>query len=545
MAELKTPAQQADARLDQMVAGEKKKKYIRWGAVAILILAAVLWFGVRPILAGKAGADTGYRNFAAERRDLTVTVGSSGALEPADAYNIIGLVKGDILSAEFEEGDYVEKDTLLYQIDSSDAERSIEQAEIALRNADLSYAGVVDSLDGLAPKAAVAGRVARLYVEAGDEVKAGAALADIRDSDTMKLTVPFHKTDAEQLTVGMPAVVTMADTGEQLAGTVHKVSGTVDVGIGGTLTCNVEITVQNPGGLTGELAATAAVGNLSCAASGTFESAATSTVYAAAEGIIGTVYVQEGQGVEKEQALMTLDSDAAQRQIEGAALSRRASELSLENARDVLENYTIKAPISGTVVEKNYKTGDTLDSTAAAGPMAVIYDMSCLTLTLNIDELYIRDIEVGQTVQIEADAVPGQSFEGKVDRIGVNGNVLSGVTTYPVRVKLEDYGALLPGMNVTAEIVTEEALDVLTIPVSAVQRGNTVLVVDAEAAADPEKGIPAGYRQVAVEVGRSDEEYIEIRSGIQEGEMVAVSTATTSLFETMINASPMGGTQGQ
>jgi len=213
MAELKTPAQQADARLDQMVAGEKKKKYIRWGAVAILILAAVLWFGVRPILAGKAGADTGYRNFAAERRDLTVTVGSSGALEPADAYNIIGLVKGDILSAEFEEGDYVEKDTLLYQIDSSDAERSIEQAEIALRNADLSYAGVVDSLDGLAPKAAVAGRVARLYVEAGDEVKAGAALADIRDSDTMKLTVPFHKTDAEQLTVGMPAVVTMADTG--------------------------------------------------------------------------------------------------------------------------------------------------------------------------------------------------------------------------------------------------------------------------------------------------------------------------------------------
>jgi len=377
-------------------------------------------------------------------------------------------------------------------------------------------------------------------------VKAGAALADIRDSDTMKLTVPFHKTDAEQLTVGMPAVVTMADTGEQLAGTVHKVSGTVDVGIGGTLTCAVEITVQNPGGLTGELAATAAVGNLSCAASGTFENAATSTVYAAAEGTIGTVYVQEGQWVEKEQALMTLDSDAAQRQIEGAALSRRASELSLENARDVLENYTITAPISGTVVEKNYKTGDTLDGGAAAGPMAVIYDMSCLTLTLNIDELYIRDIEVGQTVRIEADAIPGQTFEGKVDRIGVNGNVLAGVTTYPVRVKVEDYGALLPGMNVTADIIAEEALDVLTIPVSAVQRGNTVLVADAEAQGDPEKGIPAGYRQVVVEVGRSDEEYIEIRSGIQEGEMVAVSTATTSLLETMINASPMGGAaQGQ
>lgn len=546
MAELKTPAENtqqkdahADARLHQMVAGEKKKKQKRWIAAALAVVLGLFWFVGRPMLEAVKNTDTGYRDFAAERRDLTVTVGGSGALEPADAYNIIGLVQGDILSADFEEGDLVEKDDLLFRIDSSDAERSIEQAELALRGADLSYEGVVDSLDGLAPKAKTGGRVAKLYVDSGDEVTAGTQLAEIRDIDTMKLTVPFHKSDAALIAAGAQAVVTMTDTGEMLTGIVHSVSGMAEVGQGGILTCNVEIEVQNPGGLTGELSAAAMVNGISCAAAGSFEAADSSVVYAMADGTIGSIYVTEGQRVEKDQALMELDSDTARRQIESASLSRRTSELSLENARDMLENYTITAPISGTVVEKNYKAGDTLDSTSAVSPMAVIYDMSYLTLTMNIDELYIREIEVGQKVRIEADALEGQSFEGVVDRIGINGNVLSGVTTYPVRVTLHEYGDLLPGMNVTADIIVEEAVDVLTVPVSAVQRGNTVLVADPASEGDAEQGVPAGYRLAEVTVGRSDEEYIEILSGVAEGELVAVSTATTSLIETMINASPM------
>lgn len=550
MAETKTPIPAeaekdaaADARLAQMVSGEKKKKR-RKLVLAVLVLAAVVgWFVVRPFFAAKREIDTGYRDFTAERRDLTVSVSGSGALQPADSYNIIALVQGDILSADFEEGDYVSKDDLLFQIDPSDAQRSIEQAELSLQNASLSYENIVDSLDGLAPKANSAGRVARLYVEAGDEVTAGMMLAEIRDSDTMVLSVPFHQSDAAGLTAGMAAQVTMADTGEQLAGTVSKVSGTAQVGSGGILTCTVEITVRNPGGIAGGAAATASVGSTVCAGTGTFAEQAASTVYAGAAGTVGQVYVSEGQWVARDQALLTIDSDSAQRQIESASLNLRASEISLENARDILDNYTITAPISGTVVEKNYKTGDTLDNTSASA-LAVIYDMSYLTLTLNIDELYIRDIQVGQKVRIEADAVSGQTFEGYIDRIGINGNVLSGVTSYPVRVILEEYGDLLPGMNVTAEIILEEAQNVLTVPVSAVSRGNTVLVADPESTGDAENGIPAGYRQVQVEVGRSDDDYIEITSGLSEGDRVAVSTATTSLFETMLNSSPMGGGQG-
>ena len=530
----------ANAKLDRMVAGEKRKKNKRIIAVVLGIAALLFWFVVRPIINEGANKDSGYRNYAAERRDITVTVGGSGALQPADSYNIIGLVQGDILTADFEEGDYVNKDDLLFSIDSSDAERSIEQAEIALRNAGLSYDSVIDAVDGLEPKAAAPGRVMKLYVKKGDEVTAGTMLAEIRDTDNMELTVPFHQLDASRLSAGMSAQVTMTDTGEVVQGIVNSVSGAVNAGIGGILTCDVKITVYNPGGIADGAQATAVVNGISCASSGMFASNAASMVMAGTNGTVTAVYVSEGDRVSRDQALMAIDSDAAQRQIEQAQLGVRSSELSLENARNILENYTIKAPISGTVVVKNYKAGDTLDSTSAVAPMAVIYDMSYLTLTLNVDELYIRDVEIGQKVYIEADAVDGETFTGYIDRIGINGTVASGVTTYPVRVIIEEYGELLPGMNVTADIVIEEAIDVLTVPISAVNRGNTVFVVDPESAGDIKNNVPEGYRSVEVEVGRSDEDYIEIIGGISEGEEVGVSTATTSLLETMINNSPMG-----
>lgn len=541
MAEVKQPVERDKAaqQLDEMMAGDKRKKRKKRLVIIALCVLAAGWFILRPMLfGGKAPQGSGYIDYAAERRDLIMSVSDSGALQPADSYNIVGLVGGDVLSADFEEGDYVEKDTLLYQIDSSDAEKSIEQARINLENAGLSYQNVVDNLDGLSPKTNVAGRVTKLYVRAGDEVQAGALLADIADTDNMVLELGFHQSDAQNIHVGDGAQVTLGTTGEKLTGTVTAVSKAVTHGNGNVLLNNIEITVSNPGGLQAGTYATAAVGDYNCAVNGQFTARTQTTVVSMAGGTIERLLVSEGDRVSKDQALMTIDSDSAQRQIQGANLSVRSAQLSLDNAMDIMDNYSIKAPISGTVVEKKIKAGDRLDNNSAS-VLAVIYDMSYLTLTLDIDELDIGSIEVGQKVKIEADALPGKTFEGYVDRVGVNGTSTAGVTTYPVRVIVENYDELLPGMNVTAEVVIEEAKNVLTVPISAVSRGNTVLVADPSAKADAKNSIPAGYRQVEVEIGRATDDYIEILGGIDEGTMVGVSTATSSLMEMMMG--PGGG----
>lgn len=539
MAEIKEKAEAnsseaADARLEEMMSSDAKRKKKKRRIIAGILAAAILWFGVRPAIFGpEKEKDTGYVNFVAEKRDITVSIGGSGALMPADSYNITSLISGDILSADFEEGDYVEKDQLLYSIDSSDAEKSISQAEIALENARLAYDSAVDSFDALRPSASISGRVSCLYVKSGDKVNPGDKIADIMDSDNMTLEVYFNAAQTSSIFEGQQAVVTMTGTGEVLYGSVSHVSGYSSSGGGGSLLSKVEIEVSNPGGITEGGSATARVGDIYCAQAGTFKPGASESVTAPAEGYITSVNVAEGQRVSPGTALVSMESDSAERQMESSSLNVRSAELSLENALEVLDEYSITAPISGTVVEKNLKAGDKLDG-GSSGVMAVIYDMSYLTLTLNVDELDISSIELGQKVELEVEAASGRTYEGYVDRIGVNGTVADGVTTYPVRILVEDYEGLMPGMNASAEIIIEQALDVLTVPISAVNRGNTVLAVDPESSGDSQNGIPEGYRSVPVELGRSDDDYIEITSGLNEGDKVGVSTQTTSLLEQMM-----------
>ena len=143
---------------------------------------------------------------------------------------------------------------------------------------------------------------------------------------------------------------------------------------------------------------------------------------------------------------------------------------------------------------------------------------------MNIDELDVGKLEVGQKVQITCDALEGQQFEGYVSKISINGKSSNGVTTYPVTVKLDEYGNLLPGMNVNAEIIVSNAENVLTVPVGAVMRGNLIMVEGTESSVEAPAGqtTPEGYVWREVELGVNDDEYIEIVSGLQEGEMIAV-----------------------
>ena len=96
-------------------------------------------------------------------------------------------------------------------------------------------------------------------------------------------------------------------------------------------------------------------------------------------------------------------------QIESAAIQVKNAELTLQNARDRLEDYSITSTIDGTVIEKNYDVGDTLDtstsSTTGIAYPAVIYDLSALTFDIRIHELDINKIQVGQAVEITSDAL--------------------------------------------------------------------------------------------------------------------------------------------
>ena len=95
-----------------------------------------------------------------------------------------------------------------------------------------------------------------------------------------------------------------------------------------------------------------------------------------------------------------------------------------------------------------------------------------------IDETDISKIQVGQRVEVTADAMPGETFGGTVTNISLEGSSQGGVSTYPVTVTLDNTDKLLPGMNINAKIVIGSASGVLCIPADALMRDNQVYVKD-------------------------------------------------------------------
>lgn len=518
------------------------KKKRRWPKVVIavlLVLAALFFFVIRPMLgAGKELLAGAYLTSTAQMQEMTVSVSSTGTIQPIDSYNVSGMVTGEVLEAPFEVGDQVEKGDVLYRIDPGSAETALQQAQLSVQQAQLNYDSIVD---GLNPKASGAGVVQKLHVKKGDLLSAGSPIADISDTSTMTLTVPFQSADAQRIAVGSSAQVTLAGTLETLTGTVESVANADLVGNGGALVRQVKIRVQNPGALTTSTTATAKVGSIACAGSGTFEANLTQTVVATGSGEVVSLNVSAGSRVSAGQVLATLGGSSAQTSLENASISLQNAQLSLQNAQDALDNYTITAPISGTVIEKNFKAGDTIDNnslTAAGGTLAVLYDMSTLTFEMKIDEKDINKVQVGQEVTITADAVEGVTFSGVVDTVNINGTTVSGQTNYPVTVVINDPQDLKPGMNVSADIIVERAGTVLCVPVDAVNRGSdkpTVQVAQ-EGALDENGNVvdPSKLETREVTLGRNDNDNIEITSGLSEGEIVVWVNEVSNPFAAMM-----------
>ena len=500
---------------------KKRKKWIRVLAILLVAALAVWWFLIRPLgAAGQALTAGLYQPDTARLRDLTVSVDGSGTVTPIESYDVRALVTGEILEAPFEVGDWIEKGDLLYRLDAGDAETALQQAQLSVRQAQLSY----DELSsGMYPSPSAAGVVQQVHVQKGDLVAAGTAIADIADTSTMTLTLPFQSADAARLSPGQGAQVTISGTGETLPGTVEQISSADLVGAGGALVRQVRLRVSNPGAITTDTVATAVAGDIACAGSGTFEENMRQTVVAQTSGEVTEVHVTAGSRVSAGTALVSLGGQSAQNALENAAISLENARLSLQRAQEALDNYTITAPISGTVIEKNYKEGDKLDGNDT-GALAVLYDLSRLKLEMDVSELNIGQVQEGQEVEITAEALPGQTFTGRVDQVSINGTTTDGFTTYPVTILLEEYGDLNPGMNVSTSIIVERAEGALTVPVSAVNSDSTVLV-PGEGALSPDGTAVTDLSKAerrAVTLGRGSQDYIEITSGLEEGDTVLV-----------------------
>lgn len=531
-----------DASPQENTGGENKVfhfiKTHKKRCIAAVVAVAVLAVVVIPRRSRSVSADLAYTQEKLRRRDIVNVYDGSGTINAADSYTVKSLVTGTVLTADFELGDSIEKGDILYTIDISDVENNLASAQLSVEQAQRNYDDIADMQN---VRTRISGEVSSFAVAAGDAVQAGQTVATIRDTSVMLLAVDFPAAEAQSFVAGQAAQVMPDTTFEVLNGTIRSVSGADPAGDASLMTCTVTIAVPNAGSLTTAQAAVAQVNGVSSLNSAHFTYQREETVVAAASGTVSELCVKEGSTVRQDDVILRITGKDLDKQTKNAADSLRAAELQMSSAEKTISHYTIDAPISGTIVDKKVKAGDKLSANdTAMQNLCTIYDMSYLEMKLNVDELKIRSLEVGQEVDITADAVPGETYKGVISSILVAGTTANGSTSYPVTVRIDDMGELLPGMNATAKITTASVKNVLALPNAALVRGSYVLVTrDSPSAANAETSMtaPDGYVYVKVTTGISDDDYIEVKSGLQEGDTIAYdnsSVSATDFYSTMM-----------
>ena len=611
---------------------KRKKRKGKSGRIVIVLIVvlAVLLGGFflykKKTSSQKSQGDQSVSTATVKRTDISSELTASSSLSPKDTYEVTSLVEGEVIEANFEEGDVVEKGQVLYRIDASSmdsdlssAETSLQRAKESAQTAQSDYAEETARIAGNTYRSTASGYIKTLYIKEGDKVNNGTKIADLYDDSVMKITVPFLSGEAAEINVGDKAAVILEDTGEQISGTVTVVSSMEETLSGGRLVKNVTVEVSNPGGLTTDTAASVKVDGFVCSAEGTFAAKTETTLSVEISGNksleIENLLIHEGSYVEKNSELFQVTAKTAEEYlkefkdaVESADDNLENAENKLSNTQDSVDDYTITAPISGTVITKNAKVGDKISkSSSGTTTMAVIYDLSTMTLEMSVDELDVSSIKVGQSVEITADAVEGETFTGTVTNVSLQSSYSNGVTNYPVTVTLDDTGSLLPGMNVDAKIILDSSENALVIPASALMRGNRVYVkkssdstenadtqrndssdnvgdadserknhgdgtlnadsVDRQPDAGAEasgssKGsgtdnssskstgsgksgssnVPDGFEAVQVTTGIINDDYVEILSGLSEGDEVYISSDSGSSTQT--NQMQMGGMGG-
>ena len=540
---------------------KNKKKFLILLIVVLLAFGGIVGFLMMNKSKSASAKAKSVQIATVSKRDITSELSSSGTISPKDTYDITSLAEGEVTAAEFEEGDVVEKGQVLYRIDTSSMESQISSANNSLERSQESYQNALEDYNtalsdysGNTYKATENGFIKTLSIKDGDKVSNGTEIAAIYDDKTMKLKVPFLSAEAAQIVSGNGAILTLTDTGEQINGVVSSVSN-MDVTLtGGRIVRYVTIEVANPGGITSETAATALVGDFVSSMEAAFEPKLETTMKADISSTveIQRMLVKEGDYVTKGTPIFSIESKSADKllrtykdSLDKAQESLESAKSKLESTQDTYDNYTVTAPISGKVIKKTVKVGDKISkSTTGNTVLAVIYDMSNYTFEMLVDELDVKSVKAGQSVNITADAVSGKTFSGTVTNVSLQSSTSNGVTNYPVTVTLNDgLDELLPGMNVDGVIILDEAKDVIAIPADSLMRGNTVYVKD-DSVKEKIGNVPAGFRSVEVSAGLISKDYVEIKSGLTEGEEVYV--AQSSVEKTSNNMMPggMGGMGG-
>lgn len=227
-------------------------------------------------------------------------------------------------------------------------------------------------------------------------------------------------------------------------------------------------------------------------------------------------------------ALTRRDSAKAQIGVDAAKLKQARAQVmqaqaSLKQLEEQLSYTTIIAPMDGVILSRDVEIGDAVSSILVLGSTATLVmtegDINEVYVQGKVDEADIAHVYMNQPARIKVESFRDRVFNGKVTKISPMGVEKDNVTTFEVRVSIDNPGGeLKANMTANAEILLDEHKGVLTVPENAViydnQKKATVEI--------PDKKQKEGKRKVAVTVGLSNGSVTEVLTGLKEGDQVVL-----------------------
>jgi len=221
----------------------------------------------------------------------------------------------------------------------------------------------------------------------------------------------------------------------------------------------------------------------------------------------------------RDKALSQIAVDNAK--LHQAQAQTEQAEASLRQLQEQLSYTNITSPMDGTVLSRDVEKGDAVSSILVLGSTATLVmtvgDTHQVYVQGKVDEADIGKVFLGQPARIKVESFRDKTFLGKVTRIAPLGVEKDNVTTFEVRVSIDNPGGeLKANMTANAEILLDEHKNVLTVPEQAVKydkdRNATIEV--------PDQTQKNGRRIVAVTTGLSDGTKIELLTGLKENDQV-------------------------
>ena len=501
---------------------QRRKKKIKKSTIIKIVVsvtaAAVILTGVVIYLQksvkskfAKSSEDT-IKTATVETGSVSTTVYGKGRLQDDDVetQEVPDSVK--LTELKVEVGDTVSKGDIIATADLSTVLSAMSETQASIDSLDKKIKDASDDEVDSSIKTTVAGRVKKIFAAKNDDVSAvmiknnalallsmdGYMAVDIDASalvagDKVKVTTSKNKTydGTVESKSGSKATIILTDDGPAYGDTVTvKTKDGTELGTG-------ELYIHDQLAIVG---------------------------YA---GTIKSVSVKENQKLSAGKEIFTLKNTSYTANYEQYLSERKDLEETLLSLTAIYRSGALTADYDGTIKSiPDLDDSDDESSDDTSTSFEICPDKT-MTVSVSIDETDILSLSVGQKVDVTVTSISDETFEGEITEIDKTGTSSSGVTTYTASIRIEKAVGMLAGMSASASISITGVENALIIPVDALNKTSTTAYV--YTSYDEENETFGGMTEV--EYGISNSNYVEIKSGLKEGDTVYYKEKTTYNFQ--------------